>query len=346
VSELDINSKAYWERRFKDDWDGNLGREQSRFFAALAVKAMPNWLVVAIRTNAWSLCDWGCAEGDGTQVLAETFPGSAVTGIDFSQAAIVAAKERYGGSYVAEDWLASGVTEDIDASGGCWDLVFSSNTLEHFAEPDMVLPKLCDRATKCVVLLVPYRELERHPEHAVTFTPGNIRFVPHPEFALCYGAVVDAALEEPSYWGGEQVLLIYCRLEQAAALGLSAQETVVCLSEPTEAEGSQEGASGQAVLVAEKLQKRVHQLREALKRRDDFAEDLAKEVRRQYARNLELAKEVRRQDASNQELAEALRRESGKAQRCAEEYTEIEREIKKIRRNPFRLLMRCRRGAE
>lgn len=331
MSDIAINSKAYWDRRFQEDWDSNFGREQSRFFATLAVKAMPNWLVGATRTSAWSVCDWGCAEGDGTQVLADTFPGNSVTGVDFSESAIAVARERYGAAYFAEDWLTAAGSDQSGAPVSTWDLVFSSNTLEHFADPDRVLRILCHHATKCVVLLVPYKEIERHPEHAVTFNAGNISFVPHPDFALCYGEVIDASLEEPSYWGGEQVLLIYCRLEQAAALGLSAQDAMVCLSEPPEEDGSQASTSGRAALMVAQLREQVLQLREQLQRRQDLVEEVAQEVHRQYARNLELAEEVRRQDAS--------------AQRCVKQYVELERELKAIRRNPLRLLMRLRRGS-
>jgi SAM-dependent methyltransferase len=332
VTDIEINSKAYWDRRFLEDWDSNFGREQSRFFATLAVKAMPNWLIGAARTNGWSVCDWGCAEGDGTQVLADTFPDNLMTGIDFSQSAIAVARERYGSAYFAEDWLATEASYKSDAPVSTWDMVFSSNTLEHFANPDMVLRNLCDHATKCVVLLVPYKEVERHPEHAVTFTAGNICFVPHPDFALCYGAVIDASLEEPSYWGGEQVLLIYCRLEQAAALGLSAQDLMLCLGEPPEEEGSQTSMSGRSALMVAQLRKQVLQLREQSQHRQDLAEEMTQEVHRQYARNLELAEEVRRQDAI--------------AQRCVKQYVELERELTAIRRNPLRLLMRRRRGSE
>lgn len=37
----DMNSKEYWDGRFKGDWAENNGRRQSRFFAGLAVSVFP-----------------------------------------------------------------------------------------------------------------------------------------------------------------------------------------------------------------------------------------------------------------------------------------------------------------
>jgi hypothetical protein len=135
---------------------------------------------------------------------------------------------------------------------------------------------------------------------------------------------------------------------------------VVCLSEAPDEDGSQASVSGQAALLVAQLRERVAQLREALQHRQDLAEEMTHEVHRQYERNLdlteevrqqhalniELAEEIRRQDASNQDLAETLRREAANAKRCAKQYVELEREIQEIRRNPLRLLMRRRKGAE
>lgn len=67
----DVNSLTYWDHRFSTDWEQNLGREQSRFFSEVAMELMPEWLIDYWRANDLTLCDWGCAQGDGTAILAE-----------------------------------------------------------------------------------------------------------------------------------------------------------------------------------------------------------------------------------------------------------------------------------
>lgn len=357
----EINSKAYWDRRFAEDWDINLGREQSRFFARLALKLTPSWLGEAIRGERWSLCDWGCAEGDGTRVFAEAFPDNRVVGIDFSDTAVASARALYGDGFLAEDWMA-----ESDAPGR-WDLVISSNTLEHFPNPAEVLARLCARADKGVMLLLPYKELERHPEHEVTFLPSNIPLIPSPGMMLCFAASLDAALEEPSYWGGEQVLLVYLRSELAASMGLSAQEAVLCLSEGPQAEDDRRGQAAKQLALAE-LKERLFRLQTEHLERQDQIETLAAEVRSQHAHSVALAEEVGRQDAKAQELAVEVRRqhaliqglnrdlamerersktlaeeaarESANAFRYAQRCAEAEGELAALRSNPLRLLFK------
>lgn len=306
MSEAEINSKDYWERRFKEDWDSNMGQEQSRFFGTLAVDAMPPWLARTIRAEHWSICDWGCAKGDGTKVLMETFPESQIVGVDFSQAAVETARGRYGEGFSAEDWLDGSVEKDDHSES--WDLVFSSNTLEHFPDPDRVLRRLCERALQCVTLLVPYRELDRHPEHATTFLPENILFTPFPGFALCYTRTINASLAEPSYWGGEQVLLVYLRQEVAARLGLTAEQSVVDLGE--------------------RIARLDGELAECL----NHADDLAREVRSQFEISAKLANQLKEQDALNQELAIEVRRLASR--------------LTQARKNPLRLWLPLPPGSE
>ena len=78
MSEMDINSHEYWNGRFERDWESNLGREQSRFFAKVALDNLPVWLTAAVKNGNWSV-RLGCAQGDGTAVLADFFARNRVT---------------------------------------------------------------------------------------------------------------------------------------------------------------------------------------------------------------------------------------------------------------------------
>jgi hypothetical protein len=103
-----VNSRPYWDGRFDAEWEALRGRDQSRFVASLAVAMWPAWLSQRQCAQAWTLCDWGCAMGDGTDELAQAL-GLPCTGVDFSDVAVRKAAQSYPGSrFVADDWLQPG----------------------------------------------------------------------------------------------------------------------------------------------------------------------------------------------------------------------------------------------
>ncbi|MGU8077137.1 glycosyltransferase [Burkholderia pyrrocinia] len=217
-----INSNPYWDHRFVTDWQANGGGAQSRFFAQVAIEAMPEWLVHRVRWNQLSVCDWGCAQGEGTEMLAQILSWD-VTGIDFSGAAIEQARKRYPRIKFSHENL-------LDApQRPAFDVIFSSNTLEHFARPWQVFNTLADYATQFIVLLLPYREFDRHAEHEVTFDAVNIPVSPLADWSLVHGAVLDTRARESSYWPGEQILLVYARTTELAAQRFSLAQA--CLND-------------------------------------------------------------------------------------------------------------------
>ena len=68
-----INSREYWERRFRENWGERHGAEQTRFFAELLTGHLPEWFVSNARRHRLSLCDWGCAEGEAVFCLGQMF---------------------------------------------------------------------------------------------------------------------------------------------------------------------------------------------------------------------------------------------------------------------------------
>ena len=215
-----VNSKQYWDHRFDSDWEAKEGRHQSRFFARLAIKHAPSWFNRLICRNSYSICDWGCAEGDGTDQLAQAWQGQ-VTGIDFSENAISKAQYYYPNCrFKAENWT------EIESSEK-FDVIFSSNTLEHFSEPWQVARKLVARADKFIVLLVPFNEIKRITEHEYTFTSANIPVKLDDEWILLYSKSIDAAKEDTSYWPGQQILLVYSRQSMLSALELTMADLLI-----------------------------------------------------------------------------------------------------------------------
>ena len=212
-----INSNGYWDSRFLVDWESFQGPMQSRFFARLAIEKLPHWLMDQLRQNSLTLCDWGCAQGDGADVWAGYMASERITGVDFSSVAIAQAAQRYPTlKFVNEDWL----NADSD-NRSFFDVVFSSNTLEHFHKPYDVLENICGHATKALVLAIPYRELDRHQEHFYTFLPENIPTVISGNFRLVWSKVVNCRSIVNTYWPGEQIILVYANSSWVDDIGLT-----------------------------------------------------------------------------------------------------------------------------
>jgi hypothetical protein len=214
----EVNSRQYWELRFATDWQERGGDEQSRFFARLALDLMPAWLLDLLRAQRPTFCDWGCARGHGTATLAAGLPGVPVTGVDFAEPAIATARELHSGiDFRCGDFL------DPAIEPGRFDVIFSSNTLEHFADPWRVVARLAELAGRFMVHLVPFREPaeRREPEHLSAFDWGDLPLAPLPGWLLVHAAVADAGRIEPRYWNGDQLLVVMCRAPELAHLPLT-----------------------------------------------------------------------------------------------------------------------------
>jgi SAM-dependent methyltransferase len=218
----DINSNAYWDARYAGDWQARGGPTQSRFFSNIALRALPAWIIDEIRRNHLTIADWGCGEGDGTDVWTAYAPVKQITGVDFSALAIDTAKNRYPEiGFLAEDWLAEGTDRPQ------FDVVFSSNVLEHFHDPRKVLDILCRRAKRAIILALPYREILRISEHFFTFTPDNIPIGLDKRFRLAFSKVIDCTKIPDSCWQGEQIILLYIDTEWGDSLKLTLKESSI-----------------------------------------------------------------------------------------------------------------------
>lgn len=354
-----INSREYWSHRFGGDWEAQGGREQSRFFAQLAIDAMPSWLLAAIRSRRVSLCDWGCALGDGTDLLAQVLDVP-VTGVDFAAEAVEAARTRYARpSFLQADFL-SGEGEET------YDILFSSNTLEHFSHPWKILDALAPKARSALILLLPYREYARIDEHEASFESRNIPAVVAGRFHLAHSRVVDARNYTPTLWGSEQILLVYATGEFLESLALRLADLEVG-HEATEQLRSRLERADIALntLVAEKENLRME--REGLRAERDTLQgelDVLRAEKETAGRRAEEEKAVLKQTLSGEILGlraeiEALHREAESRPRFDYTYTpkirplehllcgrRIRRLIEQDRRNIHWLTDRCGEFAE
>jgi hypothetical protein len=223
-----INSKTYWDKRFGIDWSENKGDEQSRFFASLAVGNLPEWFRQSLKYRPASFCDWGCALGDGTDFVRQALSLTDIAGIDFSIAAIETATSKYPKiRFTATDLL----TDDHFPG---FDIIFSSNTLEHFENPWGILDKLAHFAKKHLVILIPFEEYNRHFEHFYSFDTRNIPLIAGSSHVLSYAATIDASLYSPTYWQGKQILLIYSSTKEVGELALHLADLAIPSSHQVE----------------------------------------------------------------------------------------------------------------
>lgn len=214
-----INTEIYWDKRFSNDWQQRGGESQSEFFARIALSQLPVWLTTYIKKDNPSFCDWGCAMGNGTFEIKNQLQCSKVTGVDFSAVAIEKASAAYPGiKFVAANYLEKLPREKFD-------ILFTSNTLEHFPDPWSVAEQLAQITNEHLVILVPYQETgNMEQEHYYSFDKNNIPAAIGKHLFLTYSAVVDASTMEPSYWNGAQVLLVYSSIDFIKKQKLTAEQ--------------------------------------------------------------------------------------------------------------------------
>jgi len=196
----DVNSREWWENSFKNHWEASSGKEQTEFFCRLALEHLPKWTIDDIQENRLSICDAGCAEGQGTHMLASFFTNSEVVGIDFSDEAISKAREYFPQVNFS--------VQDISHLPKKFDVVFCSNTLEHFVDPVSIMENIRKNTDRYLIILVPYQEYQLCESHFFTFDKDTFP-VRLDSFQVAYSGVIDSGSYENTLWGGKQILVVY-----------------------------------------------------------------------------------------------------------------------------------------
>lgn len=212
---MDINSTPYWDSRFATDWEERNGPAQTAFFAFVASSMLPEWLKADINARALGVNDLGCAEGSALPYLARIFDRSKLTGSDVSAVAIDMARERhpeFGFSVI-------GVDPTLKT-----DVVFCSNTIEHFEDWQAKLNEFALTASEHIIVIAPFREPEegRFSEHFASFDFDVFPSEVGDGLTLSYFAVMTTAHLPDSYWVGKQFMAVWSR--QATSTGSIAAE--------------------------------------------------------------------------------------------------------------------------
>lgn len=192
-----LNSRGYWNSRFSKDWETKGGNLQTRLFMEKLVANIPDSTIKEIRINKYSICDIGCAMGDGCRVLKKKFYKNSITGIDFSKAAIDKAIQLYGKTCEFE-------IGDIETIERKFDVIVLSNVLEHFKNPIEIIQKLEKNVGRYILIMVPYDEKSICPEHVSFF---KINSFPIKLEGLYRKSV--KTINAKDVWNGQQYLVIY-----------------------------------------------------------------------------------------------------------------------------------------
>lgn len=212
---MDINSTPYWDSRFATDWEERNGPAQTAFFAFVAASMLPEWLKADINARALSVNDLGCAEGSALPYLARIFDRSRLTGSDVSAVAIEMARERhpeFGFSVIGVDPTPK------------TDVVFCSNTIEHFEDWQAKLNEFALTAGEHIIVIAPFQEPEegRFAEHFASFDFDVFPPEVGDGLSLSYFATLTTAYLPNSYWIGKQFMAVWSR--KATSIGSAAAE--------------------------------------------------------------------------------------------------------------------------
>jgi len=195
---VEINSKEYWDNRFRTNWIEFNGKEQTKNFMELIVQNLPNF----VDLNGKKILDWGCALGQGVEVLMRHFPTSFVCGLDISDQAIFECRQVH-----PELFFYNGFLKDYRIN---YDVIITSNCLQLFKNPYFWINEMMEYTREFLIILVPYNDSScenEDSEHKFKFLeesfPNRIN-----NFSKIYTKIINQC---PGCWSNKQLLVIFER---------------------------------------------------------------------------------------------------------------------------------------
>lgn len=207
-----LNSPEWWEDYFSSGlWEDFSGGGQTMFFIDLVCANLDGKIASEIISGAFSICDVGCAQGEGVAYLKEKFSRSKVTGIDISRSAVEKAIEKF-----PQCNFKCGSLADFQEK---YDVIFSSNVLEHIKEPEKELGRLAGYAEKYIILMVPFCDETGEETHINKFEEDFFKNSCPNGFELISLKTIDTSSMDPTYWPGKQALAIYRKKKRDKGTG-------------------------------------------------------------------------------------------------------------------------------
>ena len=194
------NSQEYWEKQFSSFCEIQMKLAQANFFYNTFATLLSNEFINLLNSECKSCCDFGCGLGNFTDKLHNVFHNMQIYGVDYSFNAIKYATSHFKNT----DFL----NLDYRQMQSNFDIIVTSNTLEHFSDPKSVINRLLQHTNKYFVMLVPYEEYPLYKEHYFSFNRDF--FCDEIEnFELIYLKSVDLRYKFNTMWFGKQILAIY-----------------------------------------------------------------------------------------------------------------------------------------
>lgn len=191
------NSLQWRETYFRESWDTHNGRQQTRYFMERLLASLPEPELRFLRTAHPTILDWGCALGDGVDVLATSFSKSEVTGLDFSRTAIEEAMRAYPQHRF--------IHSEEGAIPLAFDVITNSNCLEHFEFPIAILKSQLLACRSLYIILTPYNESPLSDYHRAQFREESF-----PDrlggFVRLHCGTISV---DQRFWPGQQLLVVY-----------------------------------------------------------------------------------------------------------------------------------------
>lgn len=200
---------ADWDMRFgQQSWAEAGGNMQSLLFYRKALETLRSspykHLLDLLDNGAFSLHDYGCAEGDGTAFLKASFPLARIKGFDFSPVGVERACRRWPTVPFA--------LGDIRQPAENASIIWTSHTLEHMTNPVQVVQTLLKRCSWLVVIVPPVPEHDTSESHTGA-VPINtwINQLPHPPLLTRYFVTVrvDPSRENALMWEESYLFLFH-----------------------------------------------------------------------------------------------------------------------------------------
>jgi predicted dehydrogenase/SAM-dependent methyltransferase len=189
-----INSNTWWNEYFTNHWDFNQGSEQTKYYMESLFANLPALEVNYLHTNQLRILDWGCAFGEGTNLLAQFLPKSQIAGLDFAAKAIEEARRRY-----------PNLQFILNLQGKIpskFDVIITSHVLEHLDNPIKKIEEHLILCKDLYIILVPYDEYPLPEYHR-----SQLREESFPKQLRDFIKIYTSVIPDQKY--GNQLLTIY-----------------------------------------------------------------------------------------------------------------------------------------
>jgi len=153
-----INSKEYWDTRFRGDWLICRGDMQTMLFASAATSCLD----LSKYRNSTSLLDYGCGTCDSAPIWKIALPGILeLSMFDLSEHAMQIGIDKY-------ERFVPCKKADLTKKH---DIVYCSNVIEHIEDVDSFIANLIALSSRFVIIQAPWNEL--HPVTGEKLTPES-----------------------------------------------------------------------------------------------------------------------------------------------------------------------------